>query len=155
MKSVLMLGAAVLAASVASAGSQNDAGCGVGSMLFKNNGMIDQILASTTNGIFGNQTLGITSGTLGCGASAKSASIKQESYIASNFRDLSREMAAGRGEYVSSLASLMKCDRTTFGKFTQSKYETLFPTANVTPAQLLATLKGEMAKDAKNTCGSL
>jgi len=154
MKRVLMVGAAVLAASVASAGNQNDAGCGVGAMLFKNNGMIDQVLASTTNGMFG-QSLSITTGTVGCGASAKSASIKQESYIASNFRDLSREMAAGRGEYVSSLASLMKCDRATFGKFTQSKYETLFPTANVTAAQLLTALKAEMSKDAKNTCGTL
>jgi|EndMetStandDraft_8_1072994.scaffolds.fasta_scaffold361990_2 hypothetical protein len=150
MKKVLMMGAALLVASVATAGTHNDAGCGVGEMIFKENKMIDQLLASSTNGTFG-QPFSITTGTMGCGKSAKSASLQQESYIAANFRDLSREMAAGRGEYVGSLASLMKCDRVAFGKYTQANYEKLFPTANVTPAQLLGSLKGGL----KNTCGAL
>jgi hypothetical protein len=156
MKKVLMAGAVLLVATVASAGNQNDAGCGVGAMLFKENKTVDQVLASTTNGIF-LQSVSITSGTVGCGKSAKAASIEQESYIAANFRDLSREMATGRGEYVGSLASLMKCDRAAFAKFSQANYEKLFPTASVTPSQLLTSLKGQLAQDAglKNSCGKL
>ena len=151
----LMAGAVVLIASVSYAGSQNDAGCGVGSMIFKENGKMEQVLAATTNGIWGNQTFGITTGTLGCGESApapapkKRSSLKeQEGYVAANFRNLSREMAAGKGEYVSSLASMLGCDQAAFGKMTQSKYETLFPSVKVTPSELLSSVRGEIAKDA-------
>ena len=45
----------------------SSAGCGAGSILFEGQkGPVPQILAVTTNGSFGNQTFGITSGTLGC-----------------------------------------------------------------------------------------
>ena len=49
-------------------GGQNMAGCGLGSMLFKDNNNTKgvQSTAATTNGTFYNQYLGITSGTLGC-----------------------------------------------------------------------------------------
>ena len=42
-------------------------GCGLGSMAFEGqNGLMSQTAAATTNGIFGNQTFGITSATLNC-----------------------------------------------------------------------------------------
>src|SRR5690606_21045070 len=42
-------------------------GCGLGSKLFEGQrGVAPQVLAVTTNGTFGNQTFGISSGTLGC-----------------------------------------------------------------------------------------
>jgi len=152
-----------LIASVSYAGTQNDAGCGLGSMVFKENGKMEQVLASTTNGTAGSQTFGITTGTLNCGESApapapapkKRSSLKeQEGYVAANFRNLSREMAAGKGEYVSSFASLLGCDQAAFGKMTQSKYETLFPSSKVTPSELLVSVKGEIAKDSRlaNSC---
>jgi len=144
----------VLIASVSYAGTQNDAGCGVGSLVFKENGRVEQVLAATTNAWTG-QIFSITTGTVGCGDSAPAAAApkrrsslkQQEGYVAVNFRNLSREMAAGQGEYVSTLASMLGCERAAFGKMTKSQYERLFPTAKVTPSELLASLKSEIAKD--------
>jgi len=43
------------------------AGCGLGSIAFGNDQtMFKQVLAATTNGTFGTQTFGITSGTSNC-----------------------------------------------------------------------------------------
>jgi hypothetical protein len=149
---------------VLNAGSQNDAGCGLGSMVFKENRMADQVLAATTNGTFASQTFGITTGTLNCGASApepvqkrRRSSLEQESFVTVNMRNLSREMAAGEGEYVTSLASLLGCENTPyFGHFTQSKYDALFPNTSVQPSALLSTLKAEMTRDAQlSSCSSL
>lgn len=138
------------------AGGQNDAGCGVGSLIFKENSALPQILAATTNGTLGNQTFGITSGTLGCSASgsAKGAQLeqKQKDFVVSNFREINRQIAAGGGEYVASLSSLLGCSETAtadFAKFAQSKYGSLFPSKDTAPNAMLKTLRSEMASDPK------
>ncbi|MDY0117622.1 MAG: DUF3015 family protein, partial [Sulfurimonadaceae bacterium] len=49
------------------AGVNNQTGCGLGSMLIKDDSTAIMLaLQATTNGTSGNQTFGITSGTLGC-----------------------------------------------------------------------------------------
>ena len=52
----------------AASGNHPMAGCGLGYLLFSNkdNSKVTQILGGTTNGTFGSQTFGITSGTSGC-----------------------------------------------------------------------------------------
>jgi hypothetical protein len=151
-RKILMAVAAVLAVGAVSikANALPDSGCGLGSMLIPSNVAWKQVFAATTNGTFGNQTFGISTGTLGCesGGLGKSAMARQN-FVAANYRDLSREMAAGGGEYVASLSSLMGCSNpATFAKFTQSKYQTLFPSADTQPAKMLQTLQSEMSKDA-------
>src|SRR5262245_61167540 len=48
-------------------GAYGQAGCGLGSMLFgKDNSKLMQVLAATTNGIGGNQSFAIPSGTSNC-----------------------------------------------------------------------------------------
>jgi hypothetical protein len=148
LKGLFAAGAVLALASAAYAA--NDAGCGLGSMLFKENTPPQQIVAATTNGISGNQTFGITTGTLGCGPGLLKTELQQDKYVNANIRDLSREMAAGKGEYVSSLAGLLGCTETSvdaFGKFTQAHYSVLFPEQNVAPTLMLKTLKKELAKD--------
>src|SRR5512138_978635 len=51
-------------------GVYGTAGCGLGSMAFGNQKGAIQILAATTNSLFGTQTFGITSGTSNCGEAA-------------------------------------------------------------------------------------
>ena len=159
MRKIATLAAgAMLFASVAFAGSQNDAGCGVGSLIFKNNDMGAQILAATTNGTFGNQTFGITTGTLGCTASGNlSQSTRadveraQKNFVNVNYRNLSRDMAQGQGEYLTSLAALLGCspDATaSFGKMTQKNYSQLFPGKTAEPNKVLGALKLDVKKDA-------
>ena len=146
-RSLLAAAGALLVAGVAMAGTQNDAGCGLGSLLFKEDQPAQQIVAATTNGTFGNQTFGITTGTLGCKNSLIKQTKAQENFVKANFRDLSREMAAGGGEYVSSLSSLLGCsDAAGFAKFAQSDYSTLVPAPNTAPEAMLKTLKTEIQK---------
>ena len=66
MKKILL--AALVSLPVTAFAAANNVGsCGLGSKVFEGQkGIAPQVLAVTTNGTFGNQTFGITSGTLGC-----------------------------------------------------------------------------------------
>jgi hypothetical protein len=147
-KKFLLAAAAMFTAGAVFAGTQNDAGCGLGSILFTEADPIQQILAATTNGTSGNQTFGITTGTLNCKNSLIKAQSDQEKFVRTNFRDLNREIAAGKGEYVTSLATILGCSETaSFVRFAQNRYELLFP-VNAEPVVMLQTLKAELIKDA-------
>lgn len=152
MKRTLWLLAAVLVLSTgAQASGQNDAGCGLGSMLFKEQKPAHQIVAATTNGCFGNQTFGITTGTLGCTSGGLIKSSKErEVFVATNLRAIERELAAGKGQYASSLASLSGCGAKSgeFLSLTKARYEKLFPSATTGAAELIKNLDKEIAADA-------
>ena len=61
-----LLAIALLAATANVATADQDIGCGLGSMIMAGqSGPIFKVLGATTNGTFGNQTFGITTGTLG------------------------------------------------------------------------------------------
>jgi len=74
-------------------------GCGLGSMVFEGqNGLMSQTAAATTNGIFGNQTFGITSGTLNCERYKDFAyNEKVDTFVAQNMDNLARDIARGQG----------------------------------------------------------
>jgi hypothetical protein len=120
MKKVLMtvfvLGAFGAAAFAADYGA---AGCGLGSLAFKKNDMT-QILAATTNGTFGSQTFGLTFGTSGCNNEGLvKIGMARESFIEANYKDLSRDVAKGNGEYVTNLARLYGYTPENTWQFTQ------------------------------------
>ena len=73
-------------------------GCGLGSMVFEGqNGLMSQTAAATTNGIFGNQTFGITSGTLNCERYKDFAyNEKVDTFVAQNMDNLARDIARGQ-----------------------------------------------------------
>src|SRR4051812_16002049 len=107
MKRTLTLGLGLgmvlcLHTATASAQTYGMAGCGLGSLVFgQENTMLKQILAATTNGTFGSQTFGITSGTSNCTtAGVVKAQREQAAFVEVNFRDLKRDMAAGGGEFL-------------------------------------------------------
>jgi hypothetical protein len=125
------------------------AGCGLGSILFgTDNSKVMQILAATTNGSFGSQTFGITSGTSNCtSGGVVKAEKEQYAFVEVNFQDLKRNMAAGGGEFLSSFATLLGCEDTAKGslaKMTQDRYESIVPTADTTPMQLLGAVKSQI-----------
>ena len=148
MKRTLLALAAVAVLS-AGAHATNDAGCGLGAQLFKDNKPVDQILAATTNGSFGTQTFGITTGTLGCssGGLIKTASLERQVFVATNIRTLELEMAKGQGEYVSSLAALSGCKAPEFSAFAKTRYEKLFPSEKTTSTELLNNIDKEISSD--------
>jgi hypothetical protein len=120
MKKIL-LSAFVLASfgAAAFAADYGSAGCGLGSLAFKENNWT-QILAATTNGTFGSQTFGITFGTSNCNAKGMvKVAMAKESFIEANYKDLSRDVASGKGEYVTNLAALYGYTPENTWKFTQ------------------------------------
>ncbi len=141
MKRTLLAVAVLAIAGAAHAGSQNDGGCGLGSQLFKEDKPVHQILAATTNGTSGNQTFGITTGTLGCSSGGLLKSSKErEVFTAANFRAIEREMAAGKGEHLASLATMSGYKADAFAAFAKANYETLLPSEKTTPAELLRNI---------------
>jgi len=120
MKKILLTIAIVGAfASAAMAAGYGAAGCGLGSLVFMENNET-QILAATTNGTFGSQTFGMTFGTSNCNNKGLvKLSMARESFIEANYKDLSRDVAKGSGEYVNSLAKLYGYTPETAWQFTQ------------------------------------
>jgi hypothetical protein len=149
MKRTLIAFVAVAAFAVAaSAGSQNDAGCGLGSQVFKENRPVDQILAATTNGTICSQTFGITTGTLGCSSGGLiKSSREREVFTATNFRALQQELASGSGQYEASLAALTGCKAEPFAAFAKTRYEKLLPSEKTTSTELLNNLDKEITSD--------
>ena len=134
MKKILLaLTIAAACGSAAFAADYGSAGCGLGSLAFKQNDMT-QVLAATTNGTFGSQTFGITFGTSGCNNKGMvKMSMARESFIEANYKDLSRDAASGKGEYVTNLAKLYGFTAWNTGKFTellQKNHTTIFASNN-------------------------
>lgn len=128
-------------------------GCGLGKVAwqdYKSHEMIGpQLLMSTTNNtILPWQAFGITSGTLGCKNNGKwFAQHKAAVFANLNFEDLSQEMAQGRGEHLTSLATLLGVPAEQQGEFfamTQEKYTTLIQSGETTPVAMLKALQDAM-----------
>jgi len=150
----MVVGLAMLgAASVAHAQGYGMAGCGLGTYVFKDNTTGAQILAATTNGTFGSQTFGITSGTSNCtSGGVVKAQREQAAFAEVNFQDLKRNMAAGGGEFLTSFATLLGCEdsaKPALAKMTQSKYESILPSEKTTPMQMLSGVKTQIKSDAR------
>ncbi len=141
----------MLLSSSAFAAGYGDAGCGLGSMIFGDAPGFVQVLAATTNGTSYSQAFGITTGTSNCDASGiVLAEKEQEMFVEKTFPSLTREMAAGGGEHLQTLAALLGCpsDKATqFAAFTQQNYEVIFASDRTTPTDMLSTVKDKMAKD--------
>ncbi|TGN04615.1 DUF3015 domain-containing protein [Leptospira bandrabouensis] len=151
--SILFLSAAVVAVTMTStaveAKKYGMAGCGLGTYVFQKNNA-EQIFVATTNGIYGNQTFGITSGTSNCTADGVVKQDKvQELFVTMNYDSLGQEMASGKGEKLESLGSLLGCSNDSlsrFGQVTKENYAKLI-TEDSTPASLLSAVKSEVKSD--------
>jgi len=163
MKSIKLLLSVVAAStlvvasqSVARADAYGPAGCGLGAMLIGSKPGIMQIFAATTNGIFGNQTFGITSGTLGCGAAASGAVASAKSYVETNRQAFAKDVARGQGETIANLSQLAGCaDTTAVAAKLQASFKTVFPTAAVSDVQVSTTTVDLLKSDASLRCSKL
>ena len=129
---------------LASAGTYGSAGCGLGSLIFKDEPGAVQIFAATTNGTFGNQTFGITSGTLNCGAGiVKVENSKATMFVAANMDNLARDIAQGKGESLEAFAELMNVptnQQTAFNAKLQQNFNKIFPSDKVAAVQVVNTV---------------
>jgi hypothetical protein len=128
-------------------------GCGLGKLAwadYKNQKNIGpQVLMATTNGTFGSQTFGISSGTSGCTNDGQvMAEHKVTMFASLNFENLTQEMAQGQGEHLTSLATLLGVpadQQPAFFAMTQERYTSLVKSGETSPAAMLKALNTVMA----------
>lgn len=127
-----------------------DVGCGVGSMVWEGqSGKVPKILAATTNGIFTNQLLGITFGTLGCNGNGR-VTAQVVTFTNENAEALARDMAVGQGESLNVLAELMNIkssDKAHFFEVTKVNFSQIYADDHQNSLQVLASLQQVMAND--------
>lgn len=145
-----LIAVSLIMAPMATAMADNDVGCGAGTILWEGqSGVIPKVLAATTNGIFGNQTFGITSGTLECqqgGVVTVSARIPM--YAGANLDQIAADMAAGGGEALANLAELYgiaEADRPLFYRTVRANFGRIFPSDHTTAGEMLQALETVMA----------
>jgi hypothetical protein len=151
-KAVAVVCMSLLPFSAMAAGENNIGSCGWGSKLFDGqNGVGPQVLGATTNGTFGNQTFGITSGTSGCTQDgAVKSTWKTAMFIDGNKEKLARDMSLGQGETLDSLAKVMGVreeDKAAFFLATKENLGRIFASENASTDQILASLKEVLAEN--------
>jgi len=159
MKRLLLVAALVLAlvvpaiaaepAKAAGAPSgQLNYGCGLGATVFKdgsaNDSLFLQLVATFLNGLCGNGTFGITSGTSDCAPTAKVASAgRLNEFAYKNLDDLARDISAGNGETVTTVAVLLDVpaeSRPAFYRNLQANFTEIFPSPTVETAHVVDTI---------------
>jgi hypothetical protein len=134
MKKILVSAVAFVALSTSVMATVNSqTGCGLGSMVIKDNSSAVMLaLQATTNGTSGNQTFGITSGTSGCKKVKLVMNERAEEFVASNMDILAKEIAMGHGESIDTLAELLNVsDVATFSASLQSNYNSIYTSQKV------------------------
>jgi len=115
MKKVVVIAVAfslmLVGSAIAAGQAHQNTGCGLGTLLFKNNAdnsIVLQTFQATTNGIYGNQTFGITTGTSDCAQPKNFVSNQQmNEFMVANMDNLARDIAQGRGETLDAFAELL------------------------------------------------
>jgi hypothetical protein len=153
MKKIIAILSLVAAFPTLAMAVDNVGGCGVGSMVFKGQkGIAPQVLAVTTNGSTGNQTFGITSGTLGCTQDGVvTSNMKTAMFIESNKDQLARDMSVGSGETLAALSHLLGVetqDQIAFNRLAKDNVARIFKTESVATEQVVASLREVLAADA-------
>ncbi len=140
---VFVCGSAFAAAKETGTAHQN-VGCGLGTILFKNNAdqsILLQAFQATTNGSFGTQTFGVTSGTSECKEPTKFVSNDRiNEFVVANMDNLAKDIAMGRGETLDAFADLMQVpaeQRPEFYQKLQASFSKIFTSENVVLANVV------------------
>ena len=145
------LAIALLASPMASIGAETGPGCGWGAMLMDGkDGTGHHVLAATTNGTFGNQTFGMTSGTLGCDT-GETIQRAAADFLDDNMEKVARDMSTGQGEALDTLANLMgiqEQDKAKFFTVTHENFSKIFSSDAVSSVDVMASIQEVMKKDA-------
>ena len=119
----------------AGANAVDSTGCGLGSMAWRGqSGRVPQILAATTNGLFGTQTFGITFGTSGCDPNGRITGGTQKmvlAFLENNMEQYAMDAARGQGETIDTLAGVMNVDSEKLGEVSKQNFAFLFPDQDV------------------------
>lgn len=145
-----IIAGAILAASSTMAFANGPAGCGLGTaVIFKDaNEWHEHVLAATTNGTSGNQTFGMTSGTLGCEA-ANGPLAGVQTFMDNNMDQLAMDVSKGQGETLDALAEIIgveAADQATFNTQLQANFDSMF-SAEATSETAYQAMKNTLETD--------
>ena len=103
--------------------------------------MIPQLLAVTTNGSFGNQTFGITTGSSGCDQNGRitGGTGKTLAFLENNLEQFAVDAARGHGETIDTVAALMGVDADKAGTVIKENFAFIFDSHDV--SAVTVTLK--------------
>jgi hypothetical protein len=131
------------------------AGCGLGSLIFEPNSGFTQVFAATTNGSFGTQTFGISSGTSNC-ADTAGGSASAKAFVETNRTALAKDIARGQGETIESLSRLGGCANAhAVGASLQKNFDRVFPSAAMSDSEVGNSVVDALRSDATLACHSL
>lgn len=131
----------------------NVGGCGLGSKLMAGNqGIVPQVIAITTNGSSGNQTFGISTGTLGCSQDGVvHSNWKTASFINSNMNRLAKDISVGQGESVEALSSLLSvdsADQEAFKTALKANFSSIYTSSEVTAEDVAKNIQTVLSSNA-------
>ncbi len=122
--------------------AQENAGCGLGASVIKETDtLIGQLAMTFLNGISGNQTFGITSGTSECKQPSRIVQNERlNEFVVANIDSLARDIAVGYGESLDTLAELMGISpdmRPLVYSKLKSNFSRIFTSENVETADVI------------------
>ncbi len=128
------------------------AGCGLGSMAFGDQQGAIQIFASTTNGLFGTQTFGITTGTSNCGPGLLAMGTKN--FVDANREAVAKDISRGEGEAIGALTWMNGCrDSTQVGATLQRNFGRIFPSESASNEDVANAILDVLRTDKDLGCG--
>lgn len=135
-----------------SALADNVGQCGWGSKLFEGkSGTFPQVLAVTTNGTFGNQTFGISSGTSGCTQDGVvKSNWKTAAFVDGNMNKLALDISRGEGESLESLGHILGVDsddKNKFASLLKNNFSAIFPSEKVSTDEVVSSLREVLSSD--------
>lgn len=124
-------------AAVADNTVRQDCGCGLGGYAIGNEtGLVWKLVGTFLNGISGNQTFAMSTGTLGCGQPQKLAMLEQLNiFVADNMDELATDIAKGEGESLDALAEIAQvpaAERSHFYSELQRNFDRIYASDDVT-----------------------
>lgn len=146
MKKILFCAAlsTLTATTVFAASGKVNTGCGLGTMLWAgkaDNSIISQSSQATTNGSFGAQTFGISSGTSECGAPSNIVqNDRLNHFVRANMDNLAKDIAQGNGESLDTFAELLQVpsdQRPVFNAKLQRNFDKIFTSSSVELASVI------------------
>lgn len=142
MKKIYLLSAVAAGVLALSANAQayDSTGCGLGSMAWRGqSGIVPQVLAATTNGFFGTQTFGISTGTSGCDPNGRVSGGTGKmllAFLENNMEQFALDAAAGQGETLVTVAGILNVDEASLANKLQSNFGVLFASNDVDAVDL-------------------
>jgi hypothetical protein len=149
MKKIVLVAIATLlfsSAAFAASGRANT-GCGLGTVLWNgkaDGSIVSQSFQATTNGTFGNQTFGITSGTSECGTPPNFVQNERlKEFVVANMDNLAKDIAVGRGESLNTFGELLQIpadQRPEFNAKLQSSFGSIFTHDQIAYAEVMTNV---------------